>query len=373
MTDTPRWLLAPILLASAVFLGPQAVLAQAPERSGKEVVEAVCAGCHASGAKGAPKIGDKKAWSKRASQGLTSLTQNALKGIRGMPAHGGSPNLTDLEIGRAVAYMVNQSGGKWTEPASAKDMTAERSGAAIVKTQCAKCHEKGVGGAPKIGDRAAWAPRLKDGLDGAVSSAIRGHGGMPPRGDKADLTDSEIKSAINYMFNPTASSAKPKPKAEPAAASDPSHKSVGGMEIYLGVLPAESLRTRHGGTDAEKKMYGGVPSGDGLFPRQRHAARQRHQGRDQGCADRGEGREPDVGRNPEARDRDVQQRGELRQLFPHARQGSLHGHAADPQAGRGGAARGQVRRQAVTRNDAALRRAQVSAQCISPICAAEVS
>jgi cytochrome c5 len=265
MTDTPRWLLAPILLAGAVFLGPQAVLAQAPERSGKEVVEAVCAGCHASGAKGAPKIGDQKAWSKRASQGLTSLTQNALKGIRGMPAHGGSPKLTDLEIGRAVAYMVNQSGGKWTEPASTKDMMAERSGAAVVKMQCAKCHEKGVGGAPKIGDRAAWAPRLKDGLDGAVSSAIRGHGGMPPRGDKADLTDNEIKSAINYMFNPTASSAKPKPKAEPAAAKDPSHKSVGGMEIYLGVLPAESLRTRHGGTDAGKKMYGGVPSGDGYF------------------------------------------------------------------------------------------------------------
>lgn len=265
MTDTPRWLLAPIWLASAVFLGPQAVLAQAPDRSGKDVVETVCAACHASGAKGAPKIGDTKAWSKRASQGLTSLTQNALKGIREMPSHGGSPKLTDLEIGRAVAYMVNQSGGKWVEPASAKDMAAERSGKQIVDAQCSKCHAKGTGGAPKIGDRAAWAPRLKDGLDGAVSSAIRGHGGMPARGDKADLTDNEIKSAINYMFNPTASSAKPKPKAEPAAASDPSHKSVGGMEIYLGVLPADSLRTRHGGTDAGKKMYGGVPSGDGYF------------------------------------------------------------------------------------------------------------
>lgn len=266
MTDTPRWLLAPMFLAgAAVFLAPQASLAQAPERSGKEVVETVCAACHAGGAKGAPKIGDKKAWSKRASQGLTSLTQNALKGIREMPAHGGSPTLTDLEIGRAVAYMVNQSGGKWVEPASAKDMAAERSGAAVVKMQCAKCHEKGVGGAPKIGDRAAWAPRLKDGLDGAVSSAIRGHGGMPPRGDKADLTDNEIKSAINHMFNPAASSAKPKPRAAPAAAKDPSHKSVAGMEIYLGVLPAESLRARHGGTDAGKKMYGGVPSDDGYF------------------------------------------------------------------------------------------------------------
>lgn len=243
MMDTPRWLLAPILVASAVFVGSQAAQAQAPERSGKEVVEAVCAGCHASGAKGAPKIGDQKAWSKRASQGLTSLTQNALKGIRGMPAHGGSPKLTDLEIGRAVAYMVNQSGGKWTEPASARDMMAERSGQAVVKMQCSKCHEKGVGGAPKIGDRAAWAPRLKDGLDGAVSSAIRGHGGMPPRGDKADLTDGEIRAAINYMFNPD--SATPAKKAPAKSATpDRAHKRVAGTDIYLGLLPGSADKGR---------------------------------------------------------------------------------------------------------------------------------
>jgi cytochrome c5 len=225
----------------------------------------VCANCHASGANGAPKIGDKAAWSKRASQGMTSLTQNALKGMRSMPSHGGKLDLTDLEIGRAVAYMVNQSGGNWKEPASAKDMAVERSGKQVVDTQCAKCHTKGVGGAPKIGDRAAWAPRLTQGVDALVLSAIRGHGGMPARGDKADLTDSELKAAITYMFNPVVASSKPKPKAGPAAASDPSHKTIEGMEVYLGILPAESLRTRHAGSDAEKKMYGGIPSGAGYF------------------------------------------------------------------------------------------------------------
>ena len=61
--------------------------------------------------RGAPKIGDKKAWTKRASQGLTSLTKSALQGIRQMPPHGGNPNLTDTEIERAITYMVNQSGG----------------------------------------------------------------------------------------------------------------------------------------------------------------------------------------------------------------------------------------------------------------------
>src|SRR4029077_20853968 len=95
---------------------PSAARAQSTGLSGKEVVEAVCTQCHASGAKGAPKIGDKQAWSKRASRGLSSLTDNALKGIRQMPAHGGNQSLSDMEIKRAVAYMVNQSGGKWREP-----------------------------------------------------------------------------------------------------------------------------------------------------------------------------------------------------------------------------------------------------------------
>jgi len=170
------------------------------ERSGKEVVEAVCAGCHATGAQGAPKIGDKRAWSKRTSQGLSSLTNHALKGIRKMPAHGGNPGLTDLEIKRAITYMVNQSGGKWMEPISKKTPPAPRTGEEIVKAQCIKCHQAGKGGAPKIGDWDAWIPRLKDGLDNTVRSAIKGHGGMPARGGMADLTDSEFRSAVIYLF-----------------------------------------------------------------------------------------------------------------------------------------------------------------------------
>src|SRR3989304_8614170 len=188
--------------AVALLALAQAGFAQAAERSGKDVVEAVCAGCHAAGTGGAPKTAARRARPARASQGLTSLTQHALTGIRGMPSHGGKLDLTDLEIGRAVAYMVNQSGGKWKEPASAKDMAVERSGKQVVDAQCGKCHAKGEGGAPKTGDRAAWAPRMKQGIDTLVLSAIRGHGGMPARGDQADLTDGELKAAANYMFNP---------------------------------------------------------------------------------------------------------------------------------------------------------------------------
>jgi cytochrome c5 len=200
-------LMIAVALAFAVASAPREARAQT-ERTGKQVVDAVCAACHGAGVNGAPKIGDKKAWSKRASQGLTSLTEHAINGIRQMPAHGGSPNLSDLDIARAIAYMVNQSGGRWVEPVSAKELGKERSGEQVVQAQCFKCHEKGVGGAPKIGDRAAWAPRIKNGLDTTVRSAVKGHGGMPARGGMADLTDSELRSAIVYMFSKGAAPAQ---------------------------------------------------------------------------------------------------------------------------------------------------------------------
>ena len=68
--------------------------------------------------------------------------------------------------------------------------------------QCSKCHEPGTEGAPRVGDRAAWTPRLKNGLDATVRSAINGHGGMPARGGMADLSAAEVRNAVIYMFNP---------------------------------------------------------------------------------------------------------------------------------------------------------------------------
>lgn len=190
-----------LLLAAIGWIAAVGAGAQPVERSGKEVVESLCVSCHGIGARGAPKIGDKKAWSKLASRGLSGLSKSALEGVRDMPPHGGNPNLTDTEIERAITYMVNQSGGHWNEPVSRTARTAERTGEQIVSVRCSHCHLKGVNGAPKIGDKADWIPRLKPGLDVVVRSAINGHGAMPPRGGMANLTDAEIKSAIVYMFN----------------------------------------------------------------------------------------------------------------------------------------------------------------------------
>jgi cytochrome c5 len=115
----------------------------------------------------------------------------------------------------------------------------ERSGEQIVAAQCVKCHQAGLHGAPKIDDRAAWSQRMKYGLDATVRSAIRGHGAMPARGGMADLTDTELRAAILYMFYPAGAALKP--YAAPAAAlPDPHHRSVGGVELYLGIAPAAS-------------------------------------------------------------------------------------------------------------------------------------
>ena len=261
-------LAAALALALTTFVVPMVVSAQNVERSGKEVVAASCVSCHGTGANGAPKIGDKKAWAARAAKGLTGLTSNALQGIRQMPPHGGNPNLTDTEIERAITYMVNQSGGHWIEPVSRTAKTPERTGEQIVKARCIECHETGKGGAPKIGDQAAWIPRMKQGLDVVVRSAINGHGAMPARGGQANLTDAEMRSAVAYMFAkggaPAAASANA-PQAAAPARSDGMRKVIGGTSIDLGIVTAESIRAEHPKGDAESSMHGGIPEGKAYF------------------------------------------------------------------------------------------------------------
>jgi len=191
----------------------------------------VCAVCHRTGVNGAPTIGDRKAWAKLASQGLTSLTGVALKGVRKMPPHGGNPDLTDTEIERAISYMVNQSGGDWIEPVSKLAPDVQRGGGAVVQAYCARCHQTGADGAPRIGDRAAWIPRLKQGFEVLVRSAIKGHGPMPSRGDVANLTDTEIRAAIAYMINGGSTTAT-RPPVALTAGPDPNRQINDGAEIY---------------------------------------------------------------------------------------------------------------------------------------------
>lgn len=194
--------LATILLLTLSAAHP----ALAAERTGKQVVDEVCASCHNTGIDGAPKIGDRAEWAKRASKGLGNLTQNAITGVRNMPAHGGQAKLSDVEMSRAIAYMVSDGHATDTNKAYASPQT--RTGQQIVQARCQDCHADGKGGAPKLGDMAAWKPRLGKGVDPLVKSAINGHNAMPARGGMADLSDAEMKSAVTYMVNQIAAPKK---------------------------------------------------------------------------------------------------------------------------------------------------------------------
>ena len=199
-------------------------------QSGEAVYAAACSACHAAGIAGAPRTGDTAAWAPRLKQGFDLLVKHAVEGFKTMPPKGGNPNLDPVEVARAVAFIANQSGGKFKEPAapaatassapaaaavatsagvptpmpiaapaSAATVSVKVDGAKVFASGCNVCHTAGVAGAPKLGDKAAWAPRLGHGIDALTAAVIKGKGAMPPRGAVANATDAELRGAVEYM------------------------------------------------------------------------------------------------------------------------------------------------------------------------------
>jgi cytochrome c5 len=98
--------------------------ANRPLKSGEEVYKTQCTACHAAGAAGAPKFGDAAAWGPRIKTGFAALMNSALKGKGAMGAQGGG-DFSDIEIGRAVAFMANAAGAKFEEPKASAAPAAE--------------------------------------------------------------------------------------------------------------------------------------------------------------------------------------------------------------------------------------------------------
>jgi cytochrome c5 len=202
-------------LAGAKFKEPDASTAAGSthaERTGEQIVQGVCSGCHAEGKGGAPKIGSWDDWKPRVTKGLAVLTESAIHGHKGMPARGGMAEISDVEMRRAVEYMFKAHTGPASASAAAPvavpvaapvaSSAGKADGAAgekLYKQTCIACHAAGVAGAPKTGDKAAWAPRVKQGIDALVASAIKGKGAMPPRGTAGNATDAEIRAAVEYL------------------------------------------------------------------------------------------------------------------------------------------------------------------------------
>ena len=127
--------------------------------------------------------------------GILTLTATAM-------ALGNKPKVDE----EAVALRI-QPVARVEMAANASGSKLARSGEEIVTSICATCHLAGVAGAPKIGDKAAWAPRLDQGLDGLVKSATAGKNAMPPKGG-ADLSTAELTRAIVFMTNKSGASFK---------------------------------------------------------------------------------------------------------------------------------------------------------------------
>lgn len=217
--------------------------APAAPMSGAEVVTAACNSCHVAGVLEAPKIGDKAVWEQRlaAVGGLDALTTSAIQGKGNMPPKGGAM-VSDEEIRAAVEHMLSESGvDAGAAPAAAagpvetvketaKEMVGEAvdaaksmaaavmpapapaaapaaagpdlaKGKALYATACFACHATGAANAPKLTDKAAWAPRLALGMDALVASAINGKGAMPPKAGQMHLSNEDIEAAVAYMVS----------------------------------------------------------------------------------------------------------------------------------------------------------------------------
>lgn len=102
----------------------------------------------------------------------------------------------------------------------AGDPSAMKTGEQVYQAQCAACHASGAAGAPKFGDAAAWGPRIGQGYEALLTSALKGKGAMGAQGG-GDHSDFEIGRAVVYMANQGgAKFAEPKPPAAAASAAD---------------------------------------------------------------------------------------------------------------------------------------------------------
>lgn len=232
-----------------------------PLKTGEEVYTAQCSACHATGVSGAPKFGEASEWQPRLGLGYEALLKSSLEGKGAMAPQGGG-SFSDLEIGRAVVYMANAAGGNFADPAeegeatkaaapaeapaaetpaaepaaeqpaaveqqpaagessagetvsAAPEPTAETAetaapvgdapdlsvGKALYGKSCMVCHAAGIAGAPKLGDKDAWAPYIATGMEAMVKVAIEGKGAMPPRG-ASSASDEELRAAVAYMVS----------------------------------------------------------------------------------------------------------------------------------------------------------------------------
>jgi cytochrome c5 len=125
---------------------------------------------------------------------------------------GANPAALEAEAVAARIKPVGQvefgtPGGTTLKPAAkpasvaAAKPPAALDGKAIYGTTCVPCHAQSVAGSPKLGDKAAWAPRIQTGIDAMVRSVVTGKGAMPPKGANPALSEAQIRAAVEFMVS----------------------------------------------------------------------------------------------------------------------------------------------------------------------------
>ncbi len=189
-------------------------VAAAP-RSGGDVYNSYCMACHSTGAAGAPKLGDKAAWAARADKGLDGLLTTATNGLNAMPPKGTCGDCSADELKDAIRHILSESGikvaGGDAAPAAAPAPAAAApaavaaadtgKGKQVYDASCMACHSTGAAGAPMLGNSAAWAPRIAQGMDTLLQHAINGIRAMPPKGTCMACSNDDIKAAVDYMVS----------------------------------------------------------------------------------------------------------------------------------------------------------------------------
>jgi cytochrome c5 len=138
-----------------------------------------------------------------------------------------------------------------------------RAGEDVYKAQCAACHEVGAAGAPKNGDLAAWAPRIKTGYDALLTSALKGKNAMSAQGG-GEYSDAEIGRAVVYMANKSgAKFAEPQAPAAVAAVANAASAvpaattaaTAAATAVAAAAAPAAAKPAAASASDAGKKVY----------------------------------------------------------------------------------------------------------------------
>ncbi len=116
-----------------------------------------------------------------------------------MPPKGTCMSCSNEEIEAVVDYMIDESSKSTTIAIPIKQRLTLADGKAVYDSTCNVCHDDGKLGAPKLGDKAAWAPLIGKGMETLFKNAIFGEDRMPAKGTCIDCSNEQIQAAVKYM------------------------------------------------------------------------------------------------------------------------------------------------------------------------------